>query len=1192
MLPAPSSAVVYLGPARSGKTYELVRRYREALQNCGPLSPREAFGSRSKPSTLGRTLWLAPNARAAALVRGELLADGLDACLEPGVMTFHDLAGLILAETNQRLRPLRPHTERELLRRVVTRALDNGALTFFAEAAGRTAFIDLLAEHFHELQRADISSDVYAQAVSPRGDEEQQRELAQLYREYERQLETHALINEDSAHRKARDALAAGAPTRFQYLELIVADGFTDFTRTQHDILRLLAQHAKQLLISLPSDPHEVNTQRTGCSSDQSTRAANEDATSLRADLFAKTASTLDELKHYHPRLESRELAPRPLAWPALDHVVRHVFRNPACVPSPSAQAIGSLNQLEIVAAASTHDEIVQIARRIKQRLTELPLPNREGPGEGSTTRCPSTRPSDIVVVFRTLTDVAPRVREVFDEFGIPYFIEANQRIAAAPVVRSLLSLLRLDDENWPFRRVVSVITNNSLDAFDAAARQAADWLVRELQIADGRDKLLDRIEQLAAIETPLDQLSEHVASRVTAARAALPLLRLLAQSFDNLPEEATPTEWSAALAHFGAQLGLVPLTEFTPQSKVRDIAESNAHATDRAAWHCITNSFAALERLDAWLNVPARNLSRRELLAALVDVASHESLPHRHDDVGRVRILAAPSGRAIHAKHLYLAGMSEQAFPMPERAGRLATDADYRFLARAADRGLAHFAAGTIAAMVAEQNVPVPLCAKSEQSSKPPTRAQDEMLLFYEVLSRPEESLTISYPALDDKAQDLPPSPYVQEIERTFGESNRDALRPKAPQLSPVPRDATPFSDADWRVVAVARAIDKTPDRRLLAGIFSSASSRPLGHAIDAGLRIVHARAHGDSFGPAEGLLTSPAVAARLAQKFGTKHYWSPSQWETYAACPYKFFLEDVLNLTPLGDLVLETDYTRRGSRLHHVLATFHRQWTEFRSTRAMTADEERSQFLEHLLKVTDEQIAAPSDGGIDAALLELDRRQIRKWAEKHFDHHVKFGGTCSERGALMTPTHLEFRFGPSRPGDAENDPQSTRQAFELDIEGEKIRVIGQIDRIDVGALDGQTVFSVIDYKSGKKPSLRDDDIQSGERLQLPIYVEAAQALVFGGNATPLVAGYWSMTGGFDAKGALAVEVEGDNAERWKKMRRAIEERIGQFVNDIRHGAFPVASRDDKCTSYCEFNTVCRVAQIRSLGKTVNKPL
>jgi hypothetical protein len=51
--------------------------------------------------------------------------------------------------------------------------------------------------------------------------------------------------------------------------------------------------------------------------------------------------------------------------------------------------------------------------------------------------------------------------------------------------------------------------------------------------------------------------------------------------------------------------------------------------------------------------------------------------------------------------------------------------------------------------------------------------------------------------------------------------------------------------------------------------------------------------------------------------------------------------------------------------------------------------------------------------------------------------------------------------------------------------------------------------------------------------------------------------------------------------------VRDAVRRLVGQFVRNIRHGDFPVASRNDQCTSYCEFRTVCRVSQIRSLNKT-----
>ncbi|MEX0586427.1 MAG: PD-(D/E)XK nuclease family protein, partial [Pirellulales bacterium] len=266
---------------------------------------------------------------------------------------------------------------------------------------------------------------------------------------------------------------------------------------------------------------------------------------------------------------------------------------------------------------------------------------------------------------------------------------------------------------------------------------------------------------------------------------------------------------------------------------------------------------------------------------------------------------------------------------------------------------------------------------------------------------------------------------------------------------------------------------------------------------------------------------------------------------------------------------------------------AAFHRQWPGQRGAQPLSADDERSQFTAHLNKVIDDRIAASPDGGIDAALLELDRRQILKWASHHFDHHQKYDRGCGKLGAAMAPTHLEFRFGSSRHDDADADPDSTNNAFVLDIAGEPIRVTGQIDRVDVGTLDGQTVFNVIDYKSGRRASLKSDQIETGQQLQLPIYVEAAQLLLFNGEATPLAAGYWSMGNGFDEKGALAARKEGEPGPQWGATQAMVHGLIREFVDGIRKGDFPVASRDDKCTSYCDFNLVCRISQARNSGKT-----
>src|SRR5439155_4811139 len=140
-----------------------------------------------------------------------------------------------------------------------------------------------------ELKRRDIRPN--AKMVSPRAGAQQQTELARLYADYESLLATQGLVDHEGTLGAARNALAENACRRFDNLELIVVDGFTDFTRTEHDILHLLSQRAQHLLISLPSDT-TTNALRTGRFSDQSEGPQH---LSTRQDLFAKTTATLNE---------------------------------------------------------------------------------------------------------------------------------------------------------------------------------------------------------------------------------------------------------------------------------------------------------------------------------------------------------------------------------------------------------------------------------------------------------------------------------------------------------------------------------------------------------------------------------------------------------------------------------------------------------------------------------------------------------------------------------------------------------------------------------------------------------------------------------------------------------------------------------------------------------------------------------
>lgn len=90
------------------------------------------------------------------------------------------------------------------------------------------------------------------------------------------------------------------------------------------------------------------------------------------------------------------------------------------------------------------------------------------------------------------------------------------------------------------------------------------------------------------------------------------------------------------------------------------------------------------------------------------------------------------------------------------------------------------------------------------------------------------------------------------------------------------------------------------------------------------------------------------------------------------------------------------------------------------------------------------------------------------------------------------------------------------------------------------------------------------------------------------------MLAGYWKLS---DEK------LEGSKVKRWVEFQqledgefatngawsetwKKTSERLVEIVSGIRKGEFPMFNTNEKCTSSCDFRTVCRVGVARSLGK------
>ncbi len=373
-------------------------------------------------------------------------------CLKPNVCTFAHFAETVVQRSPLPVQQIDAAGKRQIIGRLIDELKTAGKLVHFASIASKPGLVDLVAGLFADLKRQEIWPDEFSAVCARRGRSAKDRELAELYDAYQHLLNEHRLYDAEGRFWSARERLQQGEIAPFDAVTTVVVDGFTDFTRTQHEILVILAGRANEMMITLPWD----------------------EAVGEHNELFQKCRSTLAELERRHPGLRREVVQPQDghATSGTLAHIERNLFKDPRRI-----EAAAAASGVEIIAAGGQLGELESVVREIKQLLVE---------GDAGT----PVRPADIVVVFRSTADVAPLVEEVFSEFGIPASIEARLPVSRAPIYAALRSVLQLAADDWTFRGVLCVLGHNyaqpSWNEWQPANRASAERMVRRLQIPRG----------------------------------------------------------------------------------------------------------------------------------------------------------------------------------------------------------------------------------------------------------------------------------------------------------------------------------------------------------------------------------------------------------------------------------------------------------------------------------------------------------------------------------------------------------------------------------------------------------------------------------------------------------------------------------------------------------------------------------
>lgn len=1100
-----------LGRAGTGKTAHLLDRYRTALAD-----------SREKRQ-FGRTLWLAPTRKACRALECRLLSGDAVAIGRPQVMTFDDFAEKILFQAalrrpDERILPISNLERRWIVRQLLDRLLADGRLPYFAAVAKTTGFLDLTIDFIVELKREELWPEKFAEIVQQRDGRPADRELASIYSEYQRLLNRCQRYDAEGRFWRARELVTEGVWEPFSQLDLVVADGFTDFTRPQHEILAAMVKHAGQTVISLPFDPADA-----------------------RRDLFAKpetTYRTLCDLKTRGVTVSEQTLKPAVGREPPVlsDILSQKLFAN-----TRTLQQAESTAGLDIVETIGPQSQLRLVAERVKTLL-------RRG-----------VPPKDIVVAYRSLGDDAEMLHEMFEAAEIPCDCELDATSERHPLLRTLIAVLQLELDDWQFERLTFLVGAGHFRPawrnWDAAkspriiARQ-----LRRRKLSSEREAILHGLEYAARKTDPPDD------DVVLASEWLHRLSDLLAP----LRSPATLAGWIDRVVTLVGELGLAKIDRHPP-----DETTAALQRDDAATWEYIKRILYDLARyeevVDAMFDEPGRRkkstaqkLPLADVAMSLMDLFRSTPLLTTKPQTPGVRIVSAATARHLDVPYLFLPGMNEGSWPQQRRENCLYGEQDR--------------------AQLRDLGVPFSVLQMHRF---------DEMNLFYSVVTRARQQLVISYAAVDAAGQPLYASPYVNALKSLFSAETLHVAH--YGRLDPLPEHNQVLTAADLRIRAVADVYEKNGE--LFRSLLQQPRSEAVARNIVAAAEMAARRASVDVFSDHEGVLTQPASLEYLRQRYPLDREYSATELEQYATCPFKFFLQSVLQVEALESPEPETDHRRRGIVVHSILSTLLR---EAQNEQQPPAEWEPAAIAARFHDLVTQQLGGRvAESKLHDSLNRVEQKLLDEWGSLYgAQWHEYIGAFGNLWDAPPTAEAFEVAFG-TVPDENADDAKAATAYPSLKIgKGENaLSLRGRIDRIDVGVTGETPVYNVIDYKTGMPPRFSKEDIHSGRALQLLLYALAVQRLgIAGPDALPYQILYWSIKNKGFTLGMKGVgqrlKCKQIDAAAWKALVELLEERLPQLVRLLQAGQFPVHNTDENCTGFCDYSTVCRVHQVRSLAK------
>lgn len=741
---------------------------------------------------------------------------------------------------------------------------------------------------------------------------------------------------------------------------------------------------------------------------------------------------------------------------------------------------------------------------------------------------------ADIAVALPDPVTYGPLFRETFAEWGIPCAAMPPRALLHTQAGQAVMLLCQVLVEDFSRARVfefLSVARPPFADLLGehASHAQPARWDSLSLQAGIARGATEWR-ERLARLATTIEQNTTTALDDVSATEPqVLQALVLFMERFitdvQRLPARDSWTGW--------AEQTLRLFTTYSAPSPSRDQ---------------VCDLFTRLRQL----TMLTESLSLREWSTALTEVLLTTPEVTEPDTRPGVFVSDLATVSSLPFRAVIVPGLIEGHFPHPVRQDPFLLDVERQHLAE------------------------VLLCDVQQRHRQ----GEAERLLFTRTLHSATERLLLTYPRLDNaNGHAHTPSSYLLRVVEALSGGyatladliDWSETVPMTPLYQGPPRRALDASEFHLASIEHARA---RKDTTLLGYLplaipfFSQAYSA------------LHERSHTTRLTPFDGMMEDHATRAAVQHRlFPLGMTLSASALETYARCPFRYFLNTVLGVAPQEnpELLLTPQPRGRGLLAHEILHTFFlRLQAENRVPLATQDPHELTRILEAVARARFATFAVTQVTGLPV-VWEVEQERLLEQLGLLLSWEI-------EHGQDFLPVAFEAPFGINN---EETTTMLPSGVVRLALDDESvIHLRGRIDRIDVSA-DARRA-RILDYKSGKPVRGR---FANGTALQLPLYLYAARGLRSDLQWTG--ADYVYINRAEQSQQPFFTE------DTWAEAENALRTIVTALVGSLRAGCFP---QTPHTCQPCSFPLICsalvetraarkqedpRLAALRSLRNT-----